>query len=130
MYKRAIGSVVAMSLILVIGVGAVVSYQVWFNEFTSGLFVKVEEQTDLRSTDTRIEVISSGRLYFINGYDSLGINEIKIGPNTCSNSSATYSQGIQEIDVSSCVSNLTINSKYQVNVISTRGIFSKELILR
>lgn len=50
MYKsKAVGPVVAVALLLVIGVLAVIGFQTWFGTYTSGLFSNVETQSKVNS---------------------------------------------------------------------------------
>ena len=46
LFKKAIGPVVASALLLVVAVVAVVGFQGWFNNYSSGMFSNTETQSN------------------------------------------------------------------------------------
>ena len=126
--KKTISPVVATALLLVVAVVAVTGFQVFFNTYSSGLFSKAETQSSSQVGNTQIEDLIGNSLYFRNSNtENITINQIKIDEFDC-NISQNISTGITELDVSSCVSNLTISTP-EVVVYTTKGIYSEKYFI-
>ena len=80
--KRAISPVVATALLIVVGVVAVVGFQTFFTSYSSGLFTKVDTQSDASVGGTQIDNLIGNSLYFKNSNtENITINSIKIEGN-------------------------------------------------
>lgn len=127
---KAISPVVATALLLVVAVTAVVGFQTFFQTYSTSLFSKVEVQTNNAvDGNLAIETLIGNTLYVKNGViDNLSIKLLKIGDVNC-NITQNLSLGINEIDVSLCLANLTINTPNIVLVTDTK-ILDKKVFLK
>jgi len=127
--KRAISPVVATALLIVVGVVAVVGFQTFFNTYSSGLFTKVDTQSDASVGGTQIDNLIGNSLYFKNSNtENITINSIKIEGNDC-NYSGNASTGINEISITSCISDLTTSTP-EVVIYTNNGIYSKKFYVK
>ena len=128
-FKKAISPVVAVSLLLVVSVGAVVSFQGWFSEFSSTLLVDVEKEISSSSVNLNPEGIVGNNLYFSNsGNSNISINSILINGKNCNLNNKSIGQGLSKFNISVCIENAT--SPYQNLVVITENkIIEKTLYL-
>ncbi|MFW5705207.1 MAG: Kelch repeat-containing protein [Nanoarchaeota archaeon] len=127
--KKAISPVVAVALLLVIAVVAVVGFQGWFSSFSSNIFADVETKSDKSLNFFSIETIVGNSLYLKNSAnEDVVINSIKINGEDCA-FVKNISSGIEEVDVSSCLS-LAERSFAEVVITTTEGIVEKTIFLR
>ncbi len=101
--KKGISPVVATALLLVVAVMAVVGFQGWFSEFSSGVFVNVESQTSF-SGAISVEGIISNKLYLNSKFNS-SISSISINGIDCNFNDSI--SGLESVDVSSCIENMS-----------------------
>jgi len=132
--KKAISPVVAVALLLVVAVIAVVGFQSWFSTYLSGDFVKIEGQTsDSSGSDIRMEKIIDNVLWVINDIaDNYTIDKLEIDGNVCNNVS-NLSLGLNPIDVSDCIVNITSSSPsvvmYTGDKISEKYFYVKDAVI-
>lgn len=129
-YKKAIATVTIAVIIVLISVGAVISYDNWFKYFLTGFLVKLEQRGDLSPLNSGIEGVASGDLYFINGFSSITILDIKVGPNDCNYVPDTYGKGLLYMDISTCIDNLSTDLTYDVVIVTDQKVFSRNLPIR
>lgn len=127
-YKKTISPVVATALLLVVGVVSVVGFQNWFNLFSSDLFTDIETKSNSRG-NIQIENVIGSILYLKNSdTENITVTSIKMNNNTC-NINSEYAIGISEINLTSCLESYG-QGAYYVVVYTTKGVFSKKLVLR
>ena len=128
-FKKGITPVVAVALLLVVAVLAVVVFQTWFGSYSSGLFSKVETTSNYAvGNSLKIEPLVGNNLYVNNRIaDNLNVTSLKIGGKICNLSN--LSLGMNTIDVSNCISNLTTSTP-EVVLIAGGQIVSKEVYVR
>lgn len=125
--NKAIGVVVALSLLMVVSVSSVVFFQNWYGSFSSMLFADAETNSGY-SGKNDFSVVDS-ELYFFNGIErNITINGIKVSGNDCnvSNSIVTKKNN-SKYDISDCVSNLSV-SRNEVVIYTDIGVFSKYFV--
>ena len=131
--KKSISPVVATALLLVVVIIAVISYNQWFNTYSSGVFTDVEEKnSNLNSINIKIEDIIGDNLYIKNTYNNLTISNIKINDKLCDIENLinnTYSKGMLSIDLNNFTSNLT-DDVLNIVLITNKGIFSKKIYFK
>ena len=124
LFKKGLGPIVATALLLVVGVVSVVSYQIWFDTFNSGLLIGVESDSNL-VFESNFEILNliDSNLY-VNFQEEINISDIKLNGESCF-ISGTFSS-IQILDLSNCLHFLN-NSirKVEVSIFSQNGIKSK-----
>ena len=129
--KKAISPVIATALLLVVAVVAVVGFQTWFGSYSSSMFTKVETQSNEASSDgtLAINTLIGNTLYVKNGVtDNISINSLKIGGIIC-NVTQNLSLGINEINVTTCLLNLSTNTPSIVLTTNTK-ILDKQVYLK
>jgi hypothetical protein len=127
--NKAIGPVVATALLLIVVVVAVVGFQNWFQSYQSSMFSDVEIKNNSATNGLSIEGLIGDFLYVINNIqDNLSIGELKIGGNTCMITS-NLTLGMNEIQVSSCIGNLTTSTP-DIVLITDKTIVSKTVYFK
>jgi len=122
---KGIGPVIGSALLLVVSVVSVIGFQSWLTSYNLDIIIKVDSQNEL-TAQTKIEKVIGEILYFNNqNSGNITIRKIKINNFNCGVPLQNYSQGIQEINISLCVQNLT-NEIINVVVYSDNKIFEKE----
>lgn len=117
--KKALSGVVATSLLLVLTVLAVVSFNSWFSTFQSKTLVNTEE--DLRiSENLEFELISD--TLYINSEKEVTMSKILINSRDC-RLNPYLNEGVNSIDVGSCISGLD-ESKLEVTAITDGNVQS------
>ena len=123
--KKAISPVVATALLLVVAVVAVVGFQTFFNTYSSGLFSKVETQSNNENMNTGINFVNDNNLYFNNANtNNITITSVKVDGIDC-NISMNVSSGIAEFNLTICTENLTTSTP-EVVVYTTNKIYSEK----
>ena len=127
--KHGISPVVATALLLVVGVLAVVSFQTWFESYSSILFAKSEQQSSSAAENIQIENLIGNTLYFKNtNGNNLTITSVKINNIDC-NVTSNLSNEIIELNVTLCLEDLS-NSTPEVVVYTTSGIYSETFFIK
>lgn len=125
--KKCITPVVATALLVVVAVVAVVGFQTFFNTYSSGMFSKVETQSNEGGVDGKlsIETLIGTTLYIKNNViEDLSYSSLKIGGIDC-NLSGNLTFGINEINVNDCISNLTTETPNIVLITQTKILDKK-----
>ena len=123
--KKALSPVVAMSLLLILAVVGITTFQIWFSGYQSQLSNKVELQSSQATQKSQIEKVIDDSLYFNNkATNNVTINKITIKNQTCS-INQNYTSGIHKINISNCTQNLSI-STYDVVVHTNENIYGKK----
>ena len=125
-HKKAISPVVATALLLVVAVVAVVGFQGWFTGFSSKTLVDVESQSQNTVNSNSIEGIFGQTLYIKSNSDNSPITSINIGGKDCT-INENLSIGINKINVSNCIENITKQST-SIIVVTGNQIFEKNII--
>ena len=121
-YKRAISPVIATALLLVVAVVSVVGFQTFFNTYSTGLFSKVETQSESSVANTQIDTISGGMLYFKSGFEEIEIQSVKVNGNNC------YVSGLYINDLNSIpISNCTNSGENDVVLVTNKGVYEKKI---
>ena len=105
LFKKGIGPVVAVALLLVVVVVAATSFQGWYESYSSFLFVGAEQDSNIDNFNLGIEGIYGNELY-INAGSGLNITKVTIDNIDCSTIQGYY-KGIESFDLSSCISNVS-----------------------
>lgn len=126
---RAISPVVATALLLVVAVVAVVGFQAFFSSYSSGLFSKVETQSETSVGNTQIENLIGNSVYFKNSNtENITINSVKVNGVDC-NYSGNASNGMNEINVSSCLQDI-VTTTPEVVIYTNNGIYSEKFFVK
>lgn len=124
-FRKAIGPVVAIALLIVVAVVAVIGFQNWFGMYSSGVYVKTEKESQTTSVNS-IETIVGNQLY-IKVKDNTSIKKVLIDGNECFFTGNI--SGVQNISVEDCIDNLSTSSP-EVVVILDDKIISKTIYLK
>ena len=126
--KKALGPVVALSLLLVVSVTSAVTFQIWFQGYSGSIYTNVETTSSSANFDQQIDDVVGNTLYFKNsGKENLSITNVEVGGVECS-IAKNSSDSIVKLDIGSCIENLTGDS-YEVIVHTNEKIFQEELFL-
>jgi len=106
MKKKAISPVVTTVLLIIVVVIAVAGFNNWFNNYQSKLFSNIEKKDAYNSGLNLLGII--GNTLYIKSNLNFFITDIKINDKDC-NISKNLTKGINEINISSCLKNLTQN---------------------
>jgi len=121
--KKGISTIIAITLMIVITLITTIIFQIWYQNYSSETFNKVEMKSPEEGFD-EIEGVIGDELYYKNTKgNNLTINKIEIGEIDC-NISGIYSGQIININVSSCVTNLTSDIN-EIVIYTDSGILSK-----
>lgn len=120
--KKGISSVIAIVLILVIGIVSVISFQNWYNQFTSELYLDVEQKST-PSKSIELESLVGSTLY-VKGSSPTNLTNLRIGGTDCS-INESIGKKIKGIDISSCLENVS-DSNFEVFVQTDGGNFSSK----
>ena len=102
--KKTISPIVGITLLVVISVIAVVSFQFWFNNYQDSMFIKVEDQSSISSFSDGIETIREGILYFKNtGGSNITYSDIKIDGISCNLNDTFLNNQINQKFLGSCI---------------------------
>lgn len=107
--KKAIGPVVAITLLLVVTVVSTMGFQTWFNIYQSNMNSNVETQTSDSIGATVIEGIIANQLYIKNRAGNLTILGVELDGFDC-NISGNYSGSILNFSLSNCIDNITTST--------------------
>lgn len=125
--KKSLGAVVAISLLLVVSVFAVVGFNSWYSSYSSSMFTDLEIQSD-SNENIEIKTIIGNILYLTSGaQDNISINKLEIEGVDCI-INENLSKGMNEIDISSCLSNLSV-SKPKITIFVGDEILVKSIYL-
>jgi len=125
---KCVSPIVATALLLVVVVVAVVGFQGWFSTYSSFIFTKTEQDSEV-GTFGNIETLVGSNLYLKSNNENMTIREIKIENRTCNLVKMNYNKSIHVIDLSNCIDNLTTNTP-EVVIVTDEGIISKKIFLR
>ena len=121
--KKALGPVVAVALLLVVGVTAVIGFQTWYQGYSSQLFTQSESQgSDLT---TGVERVVGDTLYFKSNKDNMTITRVQVGNQDCNYQNSTQ-KGITQIDISSCLQSTSTGTSQEVVIYTDQGVFSEK----
>lgn len=124
--KKAISSVIAISLLLIMAVITVISYSAWFENYSTSTYTDIEQKSSDNSFNTKIEAVIGNELFFKNSLsENLTIKSLKIGEENC-NESWNISPGLNTIDITNCTSNLSSNIK-DIVIITNKGVYTKTI---
>lgn len=123
MYKKAIGPVVATSLLIVLVVAAVVGFQTWFGTYSSNLNNDIEiESSQTFNSDGIISLIDYD-IYF-KASQITNVTAIKANNVNC-NISLILNPGITNISVYSCIDNISA-SDIEITLLTDKDVFVKK----
>lgn len=123
--KKAITPIISVSLLLFLTILAVITFQVWFESYSTNLFSNLATGSNSNSFDVSIEGIYGNNLY-INGGENLNITKITIDGNDCSISRRI--SGLEEFNVSDCL-NQSSDISTQVLVFTENSIISEKVFI-
>jgi len=126
--KKAIGPVVATSLLLIVAIVAVIGFQSWFTYYSSSTLSQIESQSG-SNFNRGIEGVVGDKLYFKNGgHNNITITSITVSGNDC-NISGNFLPGMVEVTLgNNCTQNLKTLVP-EIVVITNSKFFSKNIYL-
>lgn len=125
--KKALSSIIAISLLIILTSITVISFQNWFEKFSKDSFIKIEKE-NLNLNSLNIENVINKNIYIKNNLkDNIPIEIIKIGNKNCLNESKiNLTYGINIINIEDCL--IDINGIEEVTIISREIILSKKIL--
>ncbi len=124
--KLCISPIISVILILVVTTISVTSFLSWYSSYESNLNTKIES-TVIDSNSLSIETIAGSVLY-VKSNENTTIKSIKLDNNICS-LDLNLTAGINEIDISTCLNNLT-RSNPSVSLVSDNQVLSKNIYIK
>lgn len=122
LYKKGVSAVIAVGLLLVVTVGAVVTFQTWFSNYSSTIQNEIE---GTQSSQSEINRVVGDQLYFEKkGEGNVSITDIEVDGISCNISTTLSSSGIQQFDLNTCMENLS-SSDYDAVVYTDNGVFEE-----
>jgi hypothetical protein len=106
---------------------SVVTFQIWFNTYSGGLFGDIEGQSGDGLFTTDFKKFVNGILYFENGYNNLSIREIKVDGVLCEGINGSYGLGLVEFDLRGCTGNAS-SSTFEIAVYTDKGVISEYVV--
>lgn len=77
--RNAVAPIVAISLLLVVSVVSVLSFQGWFTNFSSSVVTDIDQQIKTSNSNLKVEGLINGKLYLnSNSNEDLDINFLKV----------------------------------------------------
>ena len=123
--KKALGPVVALSLLLVVAVTSAVTFQIWFQGYSGSIYTNVETSGSSANFNQEINAVINNNVYLKNSNkENLTIKKVEIGGKTCT-INQNSSSSIVKLDISSCTQNLT-QDRYEVVIHTNKRIFQKD----
>ncbi len=125
--KKSMSSLIAVSLLIVVGVVSVIGFQTWFQNFSTITFTNVELKSNSEERLV-VENILGNKIYIKNPNNStIQLNKLKIGSIDCDiNQNLSY--GVTGIGISECLAQQ--NSKSQEVVLYTSdSVVSKKVFI-
>ncbi len=125
MRKKGISSIVSLSLLLIVAIISIVSFQTWFVDLNSEFISDI----DVKNNEDTIEIKDSlGANIYLDSNKGFNIAEVKFNGVSC-NISGYYSSGIQELNITSCFSQSGLKSG-EIFILTEDGqTVSKSLII-
>ncbi len=124
LFKKAIGSVLAVALLVLVAVLSVLAFNSFFTSYQSNLMVSVENSVNTDFSPV-IDALKGDILYLKNPNKNLTIKEVKINDVDC-NISGYFKDSLVSLNVSSCISTGAGNS-YNVLVVTPTNLYQKIL---
>jgi len=124
--KLCISPIISTILILVVTILSVTSFLSWYSSYESNLNTKIES-TVKQGNSIIIETIAGSVLY-VKSNENTTIKSIKLDNNICS-LDLNLTIGINEIDISTCLNNLT-RSNPSVSLVSDNQVLSKNIYIK
>ena len=121
--KKSLGPVVATGLFIVVAVVATISFQVWFQDYSSQVFSDIEAGGS--SLDTQIREIDGNSLYVSSG--DIDIEGIYLNGETC-NFNESLERGINQISLLDCLEAGT-QGNVEVMIQTSEGNIQNEVYL-
>ena len=126
--KRAITPIISVSLLLIITILSVISFTTWYNSFSTDLFSNKLNTNSQGSSYLSIEGVFDNILYVSNPYNSnFSYKNIIISGVNC-NISGSEDNQLVEINIKSCISELT-ESVNDIIVVTDNNIISKTVFI-
>ena len=123
--KKALGPVVALSLLLVVAVTSAVTFQIWFQGYSGSIYTTAEQRGSVGELNQEINAVINNNVYLKNSNkENLTIKKVEIGGKTCT-INQNSSSSIVKLDISSCTQNLT-QDRYEVVIHTNKRIFQKD----
>ncbi len=120
--RKGVSPIVAVSLLLIVSVLSIVTFETWFGSFYSNLLVNTEVKGNFY--DVTLENVIGDTFYVYSEVDNVSISEIKVDSVLCSVTTNTLNSGLNELNISSCLSNVTDNI-YEILLVTNSGIYTK-----
>ena len=108
--KNAMGAIVGISLLIVVSVFAVFSYQNWITDFNSKLYTKTETTSSLNTI--KLEYLDGNELYVTNtGKQTVEFRNIKINGFDCNINGTIEPETTKNINLGFCIEGMTVGHK-------------------
>lgn len=127
--KKAIGPVIAISLLLIVSIVAYISIQDDIQFQIAKLGVQLESK-DLKQ-NVEIKKIDDTNIYIQNNFgNNLILNQIKVAGHTCYFDNITINEGLNTIYIGSCSFGNAVLAVEEVSLFTNYGIVSEYEVLR
>jgi len=126
--KKALSSIVGISLLLFVSVLSIISLQNWFTSSSFNFFNPFVEKESLNSID--IIYIENDILYIKNlNVNAISFSEIKINSESCGVSGVLINQSQSGFSLNNCTLNIPMGP-VEVNLITENGLYSENIFIR
>lgn len=124
--KKAITAVIGISLILIVTVVAFISFQGWFQTFSSK--VSIDSTQQISSQGIEFQEIDDRFLYLRSPRNNLSFSALKINDDECELQSPQLSKGLNRVDISPCLENLQSGDIADVVISTPTQVISKQFV--
>lgn len=123
--KKAISSIIATSLLLIISIISIITFQNWYQNYNSKFFLNFENKIQ-NSNNIKIEKLVGNSLFLKNQGKNSTILKIKVAKKNCNFTTKTIKTGINEIKLKNCEKKTGIQ---EIVVFTKNQIIEKNVFL-
>ncbi len=126
--KKSISELTGVMLLLSLCIVAIILYQGWIVDFSSGIFSQTQTHTNNNAYILeKIETVLNNKIYLSTNRGQLNIKQIKIGGIDCNISLSLNDTG--SIDFTDCIAEMESGNK-EIVVITDNRVISKTVFIQ
>ncbi|MCA9459377.1 MAG: hypothetical protein KC550_02400 [Nanoarchaeota archaeon] len=127
--RKAIGPVIAVSMLIVVAVIALVGFQSWYTNYQTVVLSGVEVKSNNLDNELEINSLIGPILYIINNYqDNYTVTQIEANKIDCGIDGYDLRLGINNFSLSSCISQINTDT-VKIVVYSSNRLLEKEFYI-
>jgi len=127
--KKTIGNIVGIILLITFTIITISIFNTWYQTYSSNIYKNNEIKSSEITKNIKIEKLIKNDLYVYNNKGKiLTIKSIKINEINCLERNYNLSKGLNKINISLCLINLT-NGIKEITIITKKEIYTKKIYL-